>query len=86
MTFDSQVVRTEPRVAPAVTISPAVRTGELLRVCGWCKRVAVAADEWVEVEVAVERLGLLAHDPPVGVTHGMCPDCFTRVMEEVDVA
>lgn len=86
VTFDSQVIRTEPRDAPAVTISPDIRTGDLLRVCGWCKRVAVAANEWAEVEVAVERLGILAGQPPVGVTHGMCPACFARVMEEVDVA
>lgn len=86
VTFDSQIVKTEPREAPPVTISPDMATGDLLRMCGWCKRVAVAADEWVEVEVAVERLGLMAEGPPVGVTHGMCPDCFTRVMREVDVA
>jgi hypothetical protein len=85
VTFDSQVLRTEPREAPAVTISPDTRTGDLLRICGWCKRVAVGDDEWVDVEIAVDRLGLMADRSPVGVTHGMCPECFTRVMEE-DVA
>lgn len=86
VTFDSQVVRTEPREAPALTISPDAQTGELLRVCGWCKRVAVGDDEWVEVEIAVERLGLMTGHSTVAVTHGMCPECYTRVMAEVDVA
>ncbi len=84
--FDSQVLRTEPRDAPILTVDPAIQTGDLLRMCGWCRRVAVAADEWVEIEIAVDRLGILAHDPAVGVTHGMCPDCFTRVVGEVDAA
>lgn len=86
VTFESEVMRSEARDAPAVTISPDVQTGDLLRVCGWCKRVAVTDTEWVEVELAVERLGLMADHSPVGVTHGMCPECFTRVMQEVDAA
>lgn len=86
VTFESQVVKTQAREAPAVTISPDVQTGELLRICGWCKRVAVADDEWVEVEIAVDRLGLMGGHSPVGVTHGMCPECYARVMAEVDVA
>jgi len=86
VTFNSEVLRTEPRVAPLVAISPEIQTGDLLRVCGWCKRVAVTDKEWVEVEMAVDRLRILADDPPVGVTHGMCPACFTRVMKEVDIS
>lgn len=86
VTFDSRMLRTEPREAPAVTISPDIRTGDLLRICGWCKRVAVADNEWVEIELAVDRLGLMAGRSPVGVTHGICPECFTRVMEAADVA
>lgn len=84
VTFDSWTLRTEPRDAPAVTISPDIRTGDLLRVCGWCKRVAVADNEWVEIEIAVDRLGLMADRSPVGVTHGMCPACFARVMKAPD--
>jgi two-component system cell cycle sensor histidine kinase/response regulator CckA len=85
VTFDSLVVRTEARVALAVTALADYRKTDLMRVCGWCKRVAVA-DEWLEVELAIDRLGLLAGPPPSGITHGMCPACFARVMAATEAA
>jgi len=83
--FDSRVVKLEPRPAPAWNDRANARTGDLLRVCGWCKRVAVA-DEWLEVELAVERLGLMTGKLSSGITHGMCPACFARVMAETEAA
>jgi hypothetical protein len=46
----------------------------------------VTDHEWVEVEVAAARLGILTEHPPVGMTHGMCPECVARVMSEGDAA
>jgi hypothetical protein len=83
--FDSLTLGTEPRVAPTFLIHAGEQSDALLRVCSWCKRAAVA-DEWVEVEAAVERLGLFAGHSPFGITHGMCPECFARIMEEGDAA
>jgi hypothetical protein len=51
---------------------------EMLRVCGWCKRVG--APEWVEVEVAVRRLKLLELDEIRRVTHSICPECAEKVI------
>ena len=83
--FDSLTLRTEPRVAPMFMVHAAEQSDALVRVCSWCKRLAVA-NEWVEVEVAVERLGLFAGQPLIGITHGMCPGCFARIMGEGDAA
>jgi len=85
VTFDSLTVRTEPRPEVPLLTRSDTAPGDLLRVCGWCKRVAVG-DAWLEVEQAVNELGLLAGPPPAGITHGMCPACFSRVMAEADAA
>lgn len=83
--FDSLTLRTESRTPPMFMVPAVEECDALLRVCSWCKRVAVA-DDWLEVEVAVERLGLFSNGSPVGITHGMCPACFARIMGEGDAA
>jgi hypothetical protein len=52
---------------------------ELLRVCGWCRRVD-AGGRWAEVEEAVSLLGLFERALLPGVTHGMCDDCYSRMV------
>ncbi len=47
---------------------------EFVTVCSWCKRMLVG-EEWVEVEVAVERLALFEREPMPGLTHGICSSC-----------
>lgn len=45
--------------------------------------VIASVDEawtWQEVEVAVEWLGLFGGGPAPSLTHGMCEDCYARVM------
>jgi hypothetical protein len=83
--FDSLTLRTESRVPPMLAVPPTSQSNTLLRGCSWCKRVAVG-DDWVEVELAVERLGLFGDGAPSAITHGMCPPCFARIMDEEDVA
>lgn len=81
--FESVVERTEPRPAsPLVDGAPAGppgSSGVIVRVCSWCRRVHVK-ETWQEVEVAVERLGLFAGGPAPSLTHGMCEDCYARIM------
>lgn len=83
--FSSLTVTTEPRVPPVPdeTTSPAGRT--LVTVCSWCKRVSVR-DEWLEMEVAIDRSGLFTGDTFPSLTHGACPECYERIMAELDVA
>lgn len=77
--LSTSIERLEPR-APVDLLAPAnPRMGDQpVRMCSWCKRVAVA-DAWREVEEAVASLGLFVrHDPPL-ITHGVCPDCHARL-------
>lgn len=77
--FDSLILRIEPRVPPIFTGQVTGQIDPLLLVCSWCKLVAVG-EEWDEVEVAIERLGLFAGSSPPAITHGMCPSCVTRIL------
>jgi hypothetical protein len=52
------------------------RDGErIMRMCSWCKRVRLPDGEWVEVERAIDMLGVFADTPVSGVTHGICVSC-----------
>jgi hypothetical protein len=76
--FESHLLREEVR-EPVELLSPmAKRADWLVRMCAWCKSVHVAS-EWVQVEIAVERLNLFEMSSLPGVTHTICPECERRV-------
>jgi hypothetical protein len=52
----------------------AERGEELLEMCGWCDRFAIAG-KWVEVEEAAQRLQLFQRGQPPTISHEICPDC-----------
>jgi hypothetical protein len=84
--FRTETVRTEVRESQALLDPATPRNQELLRSCSWCRKVWVE-DEWVEVEVAVERLQLFHAERLPELTHGICEPCFklfTAVDEPVD--
>jgi len=45
----------------------------MLTICAWCRRIRDAPDSWLSVE---EYLSHRANAVP---THGICPDCRTRI-------
>jgi hypothetical protein len=62
--------------SPQALLEATRESGGHLVSCSWCRRFRVS--EWLEVEEAVTRLGLLEETMPI-VTHGLCPDCEIRV-------
>ena len=70
----STLLRAEPRAVPPLLDPERTRSGDALSVCGWCRRAHVGA-RWMEVEAAVEELGLFDGGAPPPLTHGICPDC-----------
>lgn len=50
----------------------------LIRVCSYCRRVQVDQEAWRKMEEYVEDRTLAEF------THGVCPDCYERVMKEMD--
>ncbi|MBA3347124.1 MAG: hypothetical protein H0T13_01035 [Actinobacteria bacterium] len=76
--FRAFLERSEPRPDVAVLSAAVERDERLLRMCSWCKQVdagTAAGSEWVEVEVAVDRLGLFQSHTLPQITHGICGRC-----------
>ena len=48
----------------------------LLPICAYCKKIREGQDYWRQVE------SYLAEHTEATFTHGICPDCFSRVMNE----
>jgi hypothetical protein len=78
VTIETREVRTESRPPVALLDARLPRTGELLIVCSWCKKVQLPERDWVEVEAAVEALGLFEEAQLPQLSHGICPPCRAR--------
>lgn len=79
--FQSDLISMESRPAVRLLESNHPRGEGFVRVCAWCQRVAVGPEEWLEVEDAVNRLGLLQAESLPALTHGMCQACGTRITQ-----
>lgn len=75
----TRVVRIESREPVALLDATRARSDELLRMCGWCKRVD-ASGRWLEVEAAVETLRLFEEPTLPRISHGICQECETRLL------
>ena len=79
--FESLLLRLESRpYAPLIEArqGPSAAS-DVLSMCSWCKAV-LADQDWIEVEQAVRQLGLFATDRMPRISHGICPDCRTRLL------
>lgn len=84
--FRSITLSEQPRDPFGSVREPKGRSAEPERVqpaCGWCNRWKVEG-EWLEIEQAVPRLGLLEQAVPPLLTHGICEACLQTMTAEVD--
>jgi hypothetical protein len=81
--FLSHTLRTEPRESVALLDPGANRSNEFLVMCSWCKQIRHPQGRWIEVEEAVEQLGLFSLDTLPTLSHGMCPDCHAKVIKSL---
>jgi len=79
--FRSRVLRLERR-EPVRVLDAALRnrSGDILSMCSWCKAV-YAQSAWIELEEAVQRLGILAESALPAISHGICPTCSERMLQ-----
>lgn len=75
--FSSRVDREEPREPVQLLMPTAARSDQMIRMCGWCKRVATP--KWLEVEDAIRELRLFELDYMPQITHTVCLECEKRV-------
>lgn len=77
--FHARPLAETPR-EPQPLLDPQAKRGEgLLTMCGWCDRFLVDG-EWVEVEVAAERLELFRRSKLPATSHGICSACSTQLL------
>jgi hypothetical protein len=81
--FESRTVREEERPHQELLDRRAQRTDDLLRICGWCKRMDVGEGRWGEVEEAVAAFRLFERQALPKLTHGMCEPCFKTMSEKI---
>jgi hypothetical protein len=72
--FDNSILREEERPSVNLLDPKYPRNKEMIRMCGWCKKVHTNGS-WLETEEAV--IALKIFDQPIlpGITHGICPAC-----------
>lgn len=82
--FRSRILRVEDREWMGLFDAGTKRSGELLRVCSWCKKVDVRTHGWLEVEQAVRALRLFEAPLLPAITHGICESCNVDMLEAIE--
>lgn len=77
--FDCRLLREKARERVRLLDPGEERSDEFVVICGWCKKVRLPDNRWVEVEEAVAGLGLFAMRPLPNLTHGICGACRESV-------
>jgi hypothetical protein len=78
--FKSCLLREELREPVLLLDADANRSDEFLIICSWCKKVMIDAQEWAEVEAAIEKLELFNTEKLPGLSHGICPKCYEEIL------
>lgn len=60
------------------------RGEEYLTICSWCIKARLPSEKWVELEEAVNHFDLLARKDFPKLTHGICPECVTKIKNELE--
>jgi hypothetical protein len=79
--FEVSLVESQPRTPVELLRVDRAQSAEIIRMCGWCKRMSLDDASWVEVEAALNTLRLFdASGPLPAITHGICPECLAKVL------
>lgn len=73
--FTIQSLAETPRDAVPLLDPTVPRSGALITMCSWCKRIAGSGGTWLEIEQAAETLQLFESSAPPAVTHSVCGAC-----------
>jgi hypothetical protein len=78
--FQCRTVGSEEREPAELLLRGVPRSMEIVRICCFCKRIAVSDTEWVDLAEAIRRLGLFQAPLMPQLNHRVCPPCCERVM------
>jgi hypothetical protein len=80
--FATTLESEEAREAVALLDCHQPRNEQFLLMCSWCQRVK-ANGRWMPAEAAVVELGLMAAATVPAMTHGICEECYAKMMDDV---
>lgn len=79
----STLIRTESRPQMGIFTTESRSSKEFLTICSWCKRVRLDSNSWVEVELAIDKLGLFGATHLPMISHGICDECVSKLHKVV---
>ena len=82
--ISSTIVRRELRAPVGLLDNETPRSKKLIRICSMCKKIAITENEWIAIEAGLQKLKLFEAEEMPGLTHGLCPACYTTAMAEID--
>jgi hypothetical protein len=77
------VKKMERRNRVALLEKGSKKSDEFIRTCSWCKKVLVPNEGWFEIEEAIKRLKLMESTVVPKLTHGMCPSCYDKIIQQL---
>lgn len=79
--FEVTLVESQSREEVALLRIGRAQGDAFIRMCGWCKRVPLPGDGWVEVEQALDAMHLFETTGPLpAISHGICPECMDKML------
>jgi hypothetical protein len=78
--FRCRTIRVDAREPVDLLRSDVARADRLIRICSFCKKVAVTADEWIDTEQAIDRMALFIGNALPQLSHGVCPACHAAAL------
>ena len=73
--FTAHILREEWRAHIDLLDASRNRSGELVTVCSWCKKINIPGQGWGEIEAAIAALDLFGHHTSPRMTHTICDSC-----------
>ena len=73
--FETTLLSSAPRAWRRILDAGSPRCEELVTACSWCVKVKLSDGRFVEIDEAVDALGLFRDGAIPRLTHGICPAC-----------
>lgn len=81
--FFCRTTRVEARAPVELLRRDVKRSGRILRICSFCKKIAAAPEEWIDTDRAIERLALFVDADLPKHSHGVCPACHAIALADL---
>jgi hypothetical protein len=82
--FSSKIVKLIHRDCVKILDASIERSDDIVKICSFCKKIAVSETEWAETQQAITILDLFGKKQMPQLTHGVCPSCSDTIMAELD--